>query len=56
MMHNETHRCLKEREEREGEWEFNGGGELVQEILYACIKLLQLNPLILFMCDKSKIK
>lgn len=37
-MHNEiTKHCVKEGEEREGEWEFNGeaGCELVQGTLYA---------------------
>jgi hypothetical protein len=37
--HNESHQtCLKEGG-REGEWEYNGKGELVQATLYICMEL-----------------
>jgi hypothetical protein len=41
--------------ERE-EWKLNGGGELVQSTLYACIELPQWNSLVLLVYDNSKIK
>jgi hypothetical protein len=34
-----TKHCLKGGEEGEGECEYNGGGELVQGTLYACMEL-----------------
>jgi hypothetical protein len=36
-----TKHCLKKREEREGRWEYNGGGELVQGTLYPSMELSQ---------------
>jgi hypothetical protein len=50
-----THQILFERGE-EGELAYNGGSELVQGTLYACMELSQWNPLILLIYDKSKIK
>jgi hypothetical protein len=43
-------------EEGEKEWEYNGGGDLVQGTLYAWMELSQRNPLELLMHGNSKIK
>jgi hypothetical protein len=32
---------LKMEEEREGEWKYNGGSELIQGTLYTCMDLSQ---------------
>jgi hypothetical protein len=42
-------------EERQREWEYNGGGELVQSTLFSCMELSQWNPLVLFMYTNTKI-
>jgi hypothetical protein len=36
-----TKHSLKEGEEKEGQWEYNGGDELVQGMLYTCMELSQ---------------
>jgi hypothetical protein len=41
-------------EEGEKEWEYNGGGDLVQGTLYAWMELSQRNPLELLMHGNSK--
>jgi hypothetical protein len=53
----ETHQTLfwKQGQGR-GEWEYNGGDELVEGSLYTCIELAQWNPLILLIYANSKIK
>lgn len=56
-MHNEIPKDFEKRKE-EGEWEqkYNGWGEFVQDILYACMKLSQKNPLVLLIYNKTEIK
>jgi hypothetical protein len=51
-----TKHCLKKKEEQEGEWKCNGGGEMVQGTMYAYMELPQWNPLTLLICNNSKIK
>jgi hypothetical protein len=36
-----TEHCLKDGERKEGGWEYNGGAELVQGTLNACMELSQ---------------
>jgi hypothetical protein len=36
-----TKHCLKKGESRKGKWQYNGGGELVQDILYTWMELSQ---------------
>jgi hypothetical protein len=51
-----TKHCLKRGEEKGREWKYNGGYELVQGTLYACMELSQWNSLILLKYANSKIK
>jgi hypothetical protein len=45
--YNEIHQTLFEREgTAEGRWEYDEGGELVQDMLYTCMELSQWNPFI----------